>query len=602
MEIVRQRRYRLLEALAGAIATGILEIPAVQAVTVTVRKLRPPVAADMASAGVRLRRERADGSDMSVEAFLGLGSNMGDRMGYLELAVEVLRGIDPDLTVSPVYETAPLGGPEPQNRYLNCVVRLETDLSARQLLEVAHGLEELAGRVRTVRNGPRTLDVDILLVGDLQIAEPDLVVPHPRMYERGFVLAPLEDLDASRVPAGWRARLAETDPVSLDVRLVGRLRMTLRHERHLVTGPERRELTMTTVRIIGPGRAGRSFASCVRGCRCRGSRPSRARRRRLFSCRRRRRAVARGPRPGDRRRRLDVSGPCRSTVVAHCSGALGLEVLAPHERVAALHPLVTLPDAAIGAAAPRLAAATSPWPGDQAVTELVLALGGRTLEIPAEARAGYHAAACMASNHLVALLGQVQRVAASVGLPLEAFLPLAQGALDDVGRLGPAAALTGPVARGDLTTIERHREVLDPARARRLRRRGRPRASARGPGRRRWARPHRAADAGRRGSTLSAAIRLADRRDRLVELVTARDEFRNATSARARQRRPARPRSHDGRVPRGAHVAVAGRGVELRRGGGEHLREPAPVLLRRGPGAVPGQLGAGPGDGAERPA
>ena len=105
---------------------------------------------------------------MSVEAFLGLGSNMGDRMGYLESTVRVLRGIDPDLTVSPVYETAPLGGPEPQNRYLNCVVRLDTELSAHQLLEVAHRLEELTGRVRTVLNGPRQLDVDILLFGDLR--------------------------------------------------------------------------------------------------------------------------------------------------------------------------------------------------------------------------------------------------------------------------------------------------------------------------------------------------------------------------------------------------------------------------------------------------
>ncbi|MFZ2059175.1 MAG: 2-amino-4-hydroxy-6-hydroxymethyldihydropteridine diphosphokinase [Acidimicrobiales bacterium] len=161
---------------------------------------------------------------MSVEAFLSLGSNMGDRQGYLELAVQVLRGVDPDLRVSPVYESAPLGGPEAQGRYLNCVVRLETSLSARQILEVAHALEELAGRVRTVRNGPRTLDIDVLLVGDLQISEPDLVVPHPRMSERGFVLAPLEDLDASRVPADWRSRLAETDPGSLELRMVGRLR------------------------------------------------------------------------------------------------------------------------------------------------------------------------------------------------------------------------------------------------------------------------------------------------------------------------------------------------------------------------------------------
>jgi len=160
---------------------------------------------------------------VSVEAFLGLGSNMGDRLGYLELAVDELRKIDPDLSVSPVYESAPLGGPEGQNRYLNCVVRLETRASARWLLAMAHILEESAGRVRTVRNGPRTLDVDVLLVGDQQISEPDLVVPHPRMNERGFVLAPLEDLDLSRVPPDWRARLAETDPVSLDLRMVATL-------------------------------------------------------------------------------------------------------------------------------------------------------------------------------------------------------------------------------------------------------------------------------------------------------------------------------------------------------------------------------------------
>lgn len=162
---------------------------------------------------------------MSTEAFLALGSNVGDRMGYLELAVRGLADIDPDLQVSPVYETAPLGGPEGQDRFLNCVVRLETELDPRQLLEVARGLEELAGRIRTVRNGPRTLDVDILFVDDVRVSEPDLVVPHPRMSERGFVLAPLEDLDPSRVPPGWRARLAETDPASLDLRLVGRLRV-----------------------------------------------------------------------------------------------------------------------------------------------------------------------------------------------------------------------------------------------------------------------------------------------------------------------------------------------------------------------------------------
>jgi predicted short-subunit dehydrogenase-like oxidoreductase (DUF2520 family) len=237
--------------------------------------------------------------------------------------------------------------------------------------------------------------------------------------------------------------------------------MTLRRERHLLKGPERRELTMTTVRIIGPGRAGLSFAAAltavgveVRGPLGRGDDVSPA-------------AAGVGVLlltvPDQ-----EIAGvalavrPVRSTVVAHCSGALGLDVLAPHERVAALHPLVTLPDPAVGAA--RLGSGCYfALAGDRAVADLVAALGGRSLQIPPDARAGYHAAACVASNHLVALLGQVQRMAASVGLPLEVFLPLAQGALDDVCRLGPAAALTGPVARGDLNTIERHRQVLDPA-------------------------------------------------------------------------------------------------------------------------------------------
>ena len=158
-----------------------------------------------------------------MKAFLGLGSNMGDRMGRLEMAVKELRNLDPALSVSPVYESAPLGGPDGQERFLNCVVRLETTMTPRQLLATASRLEELAGRVRTVRNGPRTLDVDVLIVGDLSVCEPDLVVPHPRMSERGFVLAPLEDLDASRVPEGWRERLAESDPASLDLRLIGSL-------------------------------------------------------------------------------------------------------------------------------------------------------------------------------------------------------------------------------------------------------------------------------------------------------------------------------------------------------------------------------------------
>lgn len=98
------------------------------------------------------------------------------------------------MAVSPLYETAPVGGPPDQGPYLNCVVELATCARARELLERCRALESAAGRVRTVRHGPRTLDADVLLVGDDVVDEPDLEVPHPRMWQRRFVLAPLCDL------------------------------------------------------------------------------------------------------------------------------------------------------------------------------------------------------------------------------------------------------------------------------------------------------------------------------------------------------------------------------------------------------------------------
>jgi 2-amino-4-hydroxy-6-hydroxymethyldihydropteridine diphosphokinase len=127
---------------------------------------------------------------MSRRALLALGSNLGDRWSHLRWAVVAL----PDVVeVSAVYETAPVGGPD-QGPYLNCVVRLETDLDARGLLEVAQDRELAAGRVRGERWGPRTLDVDVLWVDGQTVDELDLEVPHPRMFERAFVLVPLRDV------------------------------------------------------------------------------------------------------------------------------------------------------------------------------------------------------------------------------------------------------------------------------------------------------------------------------------------------------------------------------------------------------------------------
>ena len=132
-----------------------------------------------------------------TRAFLGLGSNLGDRWAHLRRAVAALPDV---VAVSPVYETDPVGGPEGQGPYLNVVVQLETDLAPRALLELGRRLEREAGRVRAERWGPRTLDVDVLLVGREQVDEPDLQVPHPRMWERAFVLVPLADLAPDLVP------------------------------------------------------------------------------------------------------------------------------------------------------------------------------------------------------------------------------------------------------------------------------------------------------------------------------------------------------------------------------------------------------------------
>lgn len=145
-------------------------------------------------------------------------------------------------------------------------------------------------------------------------------------------------------------------------------------------------------------------------------------------------------------------------VVAHVAGSLGLDVLAPHARVGSVHPLVSLPDAELGAR--RLRGAWFATAGDPEVAEVVRALDGRSVQVDDADRAAYHAAAAVAANHLVALLGQVERLARGVGVPLEAYLDLARGALDNVAEVGPAAALTGPVARGDRATVARHLEAL----------------------------------------------------------------------------------------------------------------------------------------------
>jgi len=146
-----------------------------------------------------------------VRAYLGLGSNLGDRLGNLRRAVALLGRRDGIrvLRTSRVFETDPVGPPQPD--YLNAVAEVETSLTARELLDECLAVERDIGRVRSERWGPRVIDVDLLTFDDQQIDEPGLTVPHPRMHERGFVLLPLLELD-SDPPLPDGRRIAELRP------------------------------------------------------------------------------------------------------------------------------------------------------------------------------------------------------------------------------------------------------------------------------------------------------------------------------------------------------------------------------------------------------
>jgi 2-amino-4-hydroxy-6-hydroxymethyldihydropteridine diphosphokinase len=139
-----------------------------------------------------------------LRAFLGLGSNIGNRRAALRTAVA---GIADLVAVSPLYETDPVGGPE-QDQYFNIVVELQTRARPRQLLALCRQLEAEADRRRTVRWGPRTLDVDVLLIPGTRVSEPDLEIPHPRMHQRNFVVQPLWAIDPVVAVPGYRVEEA----------------------------------------------------------------------------------------------------------------------------------------------------------------------------------------------------------------------------------------------------------------------------------------------------------------------------------------------------------------------------------------------------------
>jgi 2-amino-4-hydroxy-6-hydroxymethyldihydropteridine diphosphokinase len=137
---------------------------------------------------------------------LGLGANLGDRLATLQRAVDLLADRDVVVTASSqVWETEPVGGPAGQPLYLNAVVRARSNGGAREVLRAANDVEAELGRTRDVRWGPRTIDIDVLLVDDVVSKDPDLTIPHPRMTERAFVVLPLLEIDPDPVlPGGVR--------------------------------------------------------------------------------------------------------------------------------------------------------------------------------------------------------------------------------------------------------------------------------------------------------------------------------------------------------------------------------------------------------------
>ena len=215
--------YILLERMAAEIAQVVLAFDRVEEVDVLVTKLSPPVAAVLGMTAVRLVRTRSEATSLrpgptasSHEALIALGSNLGDREGFLRHAVRELGCMVSGSVVamSDVYETDPVGGPDDQGAYLNMVVKVDTSLDPFALLRLCHRVEASANRERLVHWGPRTLDVDLLFYDDARIETDVLTVPHPRIEERRFVLTPLSDVAPERCPPDWDATLPPAAVVS----------------------------------------------------------------------------------------------------------------------------------------------------------------------------------------------------------------------------------------------------------------------------------------------------------------------------------------------------------------------------------------------------
>ena len=142
---------------------------------------------------------RAGSATDPVRVAIALGSNLGDREGTLTAAAAQLAALLDRFTLSSRHDTAPVGVPDPQPRYLNAAGVGFTRLGPRELLARLHDIERAFGRERSVPNASRTLDLDLILYGELVLSEPGLTIPHPRFRDRSFVLAPLAEVAADMI-------------------------------------------------------------------------------------------------------------------------------------------------------------------------------------------------------------------------------------------------------------------------------------------------------------------------------------------------------------------------------------------------------------------
>lgn len=210
----------LLESLAGSVAETLLKHPLIEEVEISVKKLRPPVASDLSAAAIVIHRRKETAfqpieKNVYHQAILALGTNLGNRVNHLRYALSQFSDVKRQ---SQVFETKPVGGPLGQNAYLNMVILIHTALDPFALHRRCLEIESGAGRERHIRWEARTLDIDLLFYEEIRIESPTLTIPHPRINERGFVLAPLAEVAPEKLPENWEALF-----IKADIKPLGRL-------------------------------------------------------------------------------------------------------------------------------------------------------------------------------------------------------------------------------------------------------------------------------------------------------------------------------------------------------------------------------------------